>query len=134
MLSKLSYMRTRRQNFMQGLKKSSNERAAVYNDKYLGIDEKPVFKHSWAQMAHMHDQRVWMLAYAPTGWNGLRQIQEIHRLNAEMWYQIAQATWKRILAMIAFYVIMTKFLKHKYMIKGQEDTHDTSYRDTTGLM
>ena len=85
-------------------------------------------------MAHMHDQRVWTLAYAPTTWDGLRHIQEIHRLNAEMWYQISQATWRRVLGMIFFYFLMTKILKKRYMNKGADDSHDTSYRDTTGLM
>jgi len=37
-------------------------------------------------MAHMHDLRVWTIAYAPSKSNNLQRMQEIHRLNNEMWY------------------------------------------------
>jgi hypothetical protein len=32
------------------------------------------FKHSWANMAHMHDLRVWTLAYAPGRKNNVRRV------------------------------------------------------------
>ena len=34
-----------------------------FEDKLLKAG--PKFQHSWAQMAHMHDLRVWTLTYAP---------------------------------------------------------------------
>merc|ERR1711990_1396469 len=54
-------------------------------------------------MAHMHDLRVWTIAYAPSDRNNLQRMQEIHRLNTEMWYQVSQSLYKRIFVMIALW-------------------------------
>lgn len=45
---------------------------AVFEDKFLknGVD----FKHSWANMAHMHDLRVWTITYAPMKKNNIRRL------------------------------------------------------------
>jgi acyl-CoA reductase-like NAD-dependent aldehyde dehydrogenase len=47
-------------------------------------------------MAHMHDLRVWTIAYGAGNKNNLQRLQEIHRLNNEMWYNISEGMWKRV--------------------------------------
>eukprot|EP00352_Strombidinopsis_acuminata_P006656 CAMPEP_0176356044 /NCGR_PEP_ID=MMETSP0126-20121128/13735_1 /TAXON_ID=141414 ORGANISM="Strombidinopsis acuminatum, Strain SPMC142" /NCGR_SAMPLE_ID=MMETSP0126 /ASSEMBLY_ACC=CAM_ASM_000229 /LENGTH=94 /DNA_ID=CAMNT_0017708969 /DNA_START=121 /DNA_END=405 /DNA_ORIENTATION=- len=92
------------------------------------------FKHTWALMAHMHDLRMWTLAYSPSRANNLQRMQEIHRLNAEMNYGISDAIGKRILAMIAFWFFVQKIAHKKYMNQGNFDSHDASWRDTPAHM
>jgi hypothetical protein len=50
----------------------SVNKMAVFEDKFLknGVD----FKHSWANMAHMHDLRVWTITYAPMKKNNIRRL------------------------------------------------------------
>ena len=40
-------------------------------------------------MAHMHDLRVWTICYAPNKTSNLQRMNEIHRLNNEMWYNVS---------------------------------------------
>lgn len=63
-----------------------NYRQAEFKDRFLVPGKKVPFKHDWALMAHMHDLRVWTLAYAPMRINNLQRMQELHHLNNEMWY------------------------------------------------
>ena len=92
------------------------------------------FKHTWANLAHMHDLRVWTLAYAPARQGQLQKMQEIHRLNSEMWYLVSESIWKRIIAGVFLYFICNKLWKHKFMNRGKKDSHDASFRDTVGHM
>jgi len=43
------------------------------------------FSHSWANLAKMHDLRVWTIAHAPTKRFDFVRLREIHMLNKEMW-------------------------------------------------
>lgn len=85
-------------------------------------------------MAHMHDLRVWTVAYAPSRINNLQRLQEIHMLNQEMWYQVSNAMWKRILIMFGLWIFVTRVAKNKYMNQGNFDTHDASFRETPAHM
>ena len=77
----------------------------------------------------MHDLRVWTLTYAPSRLNNLERIQQIHQLNQEMWYLVNVAIWKRLLIMIALWILITRFLKRKYLNERTDDTHDAQMRD-----
>ena len=92
---------------------SNSYRQHEFKDKIIE-SEIPKFKHSWTMMAHMHDLRVWTLAYAPSTKNNLQRLQEIHRLNAEMWYGVSQSIYKRIFVLIAFYFFVNKIAKERY--------------------
>ena len=135
-MDKLSIFKGRTQNFREGLRMNRNLRMSEYNDKFLqkNSGQKMPFKHSWALMAHMHDLRMWTLAYSPSRSNNLQRMQEIHRLNAEMNYGIADAIGKRILYLIAFWFLVTKIFPRKYMNQGNFDSHDASWRDSPAHM
>ena len=85
-------------------------------------------------MSHMHDLRVWTIAYAPSTKSNMQRMQEIHRLNNEMWYGVANAMWKRIIVMVFLWFGICKLGKHKFLNQGMKDSHDASYRDTTAHM
>ena len=73
------------QNLRRSTKVANNVKPHKFED--LHLKQKSVrFEHTWALMAHMHDLRVWTIAYAPSRQNNLQRLQEIHRLNNEMWY------------------------------------------------
>jgi len=75
--------------------------------------------------------RVWTIAYAPSNRNNLKRMQEIHRLNAEMWYNVSEAVWRRVFAFIVFWFLVVKVFKHKYLnAQNHYDTHDAIWRDT----
>jgi hypothetical protein len=82
-------------------------------------------------MAHMHDLRLWTIAYGAGNKNNLQRLQELHRLNNEMWYNVSESIWKRLLVMVALWFFFTKIAKRKYMNQGMFDSHDASLRDTT---
>ena len=92
------------------------------------------FRHDWAILAHMHDLRVWTLAYAPSRHNNLQRLQEIHLLNNEMWYLVSTALWKRILVMIGLWFFVTRVAKKRFMNQGMFDSHDAQYRETPAHM
>ena len=120
-------------NFRHALKLQNNIGAHEFEDKLL--QQKSVdFKHSWSLMAHMHDLRVWTICYAPSRQNNLQRLQEIHRLNNEMWYVVSQAMWKRIILAMFLWFGIAKFGKRRYLNQGMFDSHDASYRDTTAHM
>ena len=120
-------------NLRFGTRLSNNVRQHEFEDKLLEQKNVP-FAHTWALMSHMHDLRVWTLTYAPTRQNNLQRLQEIHRLNAEMWYGVQQAIWKRILVGLFLWFAIVKFGKRRYLNQGMFDSHDASYRDTTAHM
>ena len=100
-MNKLSYMKSSMQNFRELIRPARYGNQVAFKDRF--IETKGVeFKHTWAQMAHMHDLRVWTITYAPGRVNNLRRLQEIHLLNQEMWYQVYMALWKRTFILIGF--------------------------------
>lgn len=125
-------MKSRTQNFRELLRPSRNYKQPVFEDKLIksGVE----FKHTWAQMAHMHDLRVWCLTYAPGRKNNIRRMQEIHLLNNEMWYQVSNAIWKRLLISIGLWFFVTRIANAKFMKKNNVDSHDTHWRDTAAHM
>ena len=133
-MDKLSYLKSTKQNIRDYLRLSRSYRQATYEDRFLKRGEKVPFKHSWALMAHMHDLRVWTVAYAPSRINNLQRLQEIHLLNQEMWYQVSNAMWKRILIMFGLWIFVTRVAKNKYVNQGNFDTHDASFRETPAHM
>ena len=71
-MDKLSYMRTASQNLRSWLRPSRHYLQPRFEDKY--IKEGVQFKHSWGQLAHMHDLRVWTLAYSKGRRNHFRRM------------------------------------------------------------
>lgn len=116
------FLKNQRLALRDTLRISRNYRQATYQDRFLQPGEKVPFKHSWSLMAHMHDLRIWTIAYAPSRLNNLQRLQEVHLLNQEMWYQVSQAMWKRVLVMILLWAFVTRFAKKKYMNQGNFDT------------
>ena len=74
-MDKLNIFKSNLQNFKHLAKYSNNTRQHTFHAKFLQPGMKNVeFKHSWANMAHMHDLRVWTLAYAPSKKNNLQRL------------------------------------------------------------
>ena len=73
-MDKLTYLKTSRQAFRDTLRLSRNYRQSTYVDRFLQPGQKVPFKHSWSLMAHMHDLRVWTIAYAPSRLNNLQRL------------------------------------------------------------
>ena len=121
-MDKVSFLKTQRLAIRDTMRISRNYNQPKYQDKFLQPGQKVPFKHDWKIMAHMHDLRVWTLAYAPSRLNNLERLQEIHHLNQEMWYQVSSAMWKRILIMIVLWFYVTRFAKAKYMNQGNFDS------------
>jgi len=84
-MDKLSIFKGRLTNFRNSNRVVNNARQHRFEDQFQKQKSLP-FKHSWSMMAHMHDLRVWTLAYAPSQTGNLERLQELHRLNNEMWY------------------------------------------------
>jgi len=133
-MDKLRYLKTTRQNTRDLLRHSNNARQARFTDKLQLEGNKVPFKHSWALMKQMHDLRVWTLAYAPGSSNNLQRLQEIHRLNNEMWYNISEALWRRIIFLIGAWFLLNKVFKDRFMNRGQIDTHEAHFRENTAHM
>lgn len=92
------------------------------------------FRHDWKTLAHMHDLRLWTIAYAPSYHNNLQRLQELHRLNNEMWYMVSQVLWRRVVILTILWFLVNKIFKRRLLNQGQWDSHDASYRDTTAHM
>ena len=73
-MDKLSYLKSTKQNIRDYLRLSRSYKQATYEDRFLKRGEKVPFKQSWALMAHMHDLRVWTVAYAPSRINNLQRL------------------------------------------------------------
>ena len=121
-MDKVSFLKNQRLAIRDTLRISRNYRQAKYQDKFLQPGEKIPFRHDWKIMAHMHDLRVWTIAYAPSRINNLQRLQEIHLLNQEMWYQVSSAMWKRIIVMIGIWIFVTRIAKARYMNQGMFDS------------
>jgi hypothetical protein len=73
-MDKLAIFKSSRQQFRDLIKFSNSTREHRFGDQFLRKEMKDVeFKHSWANMAHMHDLRVWTLAYSP-GRNNMQRM------------------------------------------------------------
>ena len=73
-MDKLNYLKTNRQAFRDLCRMSRNYRQPEYKDTFLREGEKVPFKHEWRILAHMHDLRLWTLAYAPARKNNLQRM------------------------------------------------------------
>jgi hypothetical protein len=132
-MDKLNYMKPATQKFRELTRVSRHlNKMPAFEDKLIKAG--PQFKHTWAQMAHMHDLRVWTLAYAPGRKGNIKRLQEIHLLNQECWYNISNAMWKRILVGTVLWFFVTRFAKDRYMKKNNVDSHDAHWRDTAAHM
>ena len=121
-MDKLAYFKSRKQAIRDTLRLSRNYRQPAFRDSFQANGQKAPFRHDWAIMAHMHDLRVWTLAYAPSRLNNLQRLQEIHHLNNEMWYQVSNALWKRIFVMIGLWFFVTRVAKDRFMNQGMKDS------------
>ena len=65
-MNKLDFLKTRKQQFRDLCRVSRSYRQPGYIDQFLKDGEKVPFKHSWSMLAHMHDLRLWTIAYAPS--------------------------------------------------------------------
>ena len=73
-MDKLNYLKTYRQQFRDFMRVSRYYRQAPYEDKIIRTGEKIPFRHDWANLAQMHDLRVWTLAHAPQSINNLQRL------------------------------------------------------------
>ncbi len=71
-MEKLGYMKSATQRFTQSLRPAQYLKQPRFEDKILKVG--PDFKHSWANMAHMHDLRLWTITYAPNTKTNIRRI------------------------------------------------------------
>ena len=133
-MDKLAFLKNQKLALRDTLRISKNYRQPAFKDRFLQAGEKVPFRHDWSVLAHMHDLRVWTIAYAPSRLNNLQRLQEIHHLNNEMWYQVSSAMWKRVLIMIVLWFFVTRFAKNRYMNQGMFDSHDAQYRETPAHM
>ena len=125
-------------NFMKSLwartKDHNNLRRGQSHPAMQKQEEPLEFKHTWGQLAKMHDLRMWHIAYAPTAKGGYRRMQEIHYLNNEMWEMYKQSLWKRLLIFGAFYVFMVRWGKNIFMNGNPNyDSHETNWRPAPAL-
>lgn len=73
-MDKLNVFKNKRQQFTDLVKYSNSTRQHQFKDQYLRPENKNIeFKQTWANMAHMHDLRVWTLAYGP-GKDNMRRM------------------------------------------------------------
>jgi hypothetical protein len=129
-MDKISFLKNQRLALRDTLRISRNYRQHKYHDRVLNSGSKTPFRHDWHILAHMHDLRLWTIAYAPSRLNNLQRLQELHLLNQEMWYQVSSAMWKRLIAMIGLWFLITRFAKDRYLNQGNFDSHDAQYRET----
>lgn len=134
-MDKLNYMKSGAQRLRE-LARPTRAINKMPNFEDQLLKNGPEFKHSWANMAHMHDLRVWTLTYAPGKKNNIRRLQEIHLLNQECWYNISNAMWKRILVSVGLWMFVTRIARNKFINskKNNVDSHDAHWRDTAAHM
>ena len=70
-MDKLAYLKSSKLVMRDTMRLSRNYRQTGYVDKFLQPGEKIPFRHDWKILAHMHDLRVWTLAYAPSRLNNV---------------------------------------------------------------
>jgi hypothetical protein len=77
-MDKLNFLKTNKQIFRDWTRVSRSYRQPAFKDHYLQEGQKVPFRHDWKILAHMHDLRVWTIAYAPSRLNNVQRLQEIH--------------------------------------------------------
>ena len=115
---------------MQSLRRQTYLKQPQFEDRFLKAG--PQFKHSFQQLKHMHDMRLWVFTYSPMKKDNIVLQTEMAHLNDEMYYMMGNALWKRILFLIVFFFWTTRVRPDKYMKKYNTDSHDAHWRDTTG--
>jgi len=70
-MDKVGFLKSARQNIRDYNRLSRSYGQPKFTDKFLKRGHKVPFRHDWAIMAHMHDLRLWTLAYAPSRVNNL---------------------------------------------------------------
>ena len=123
-MEKAGYLKNATQRFRDYCRLSRHYRQTTFVDKFLVPGTKIPFKHEWRVLAHMHDLRVWTLAYAPSRINNLQRMQEIHQLNNEMWYMVSNALWKRVFALFFIWFALNRLGKKRFLNQGNFDSHD----------
>ena len=126
-------MKSGAQRFRNLVQPSRSLRHPVFEDKVVKHGDIR-FNHSWANLKHMHDLRAWVIAYAPAQKGDMRKLQELHYINQEMWYQISEAMWRRILLLTVSFFFFTRINPKRYMKKYNNDSHDAHMRDTATLL
>ena len=121
-MNKLNFLKTSKQQVRDYLRLSRNYRQHEFNDMLLAPGAKKPFKHSWNLMVHMHDLRVWTLAYSPSRYNNLKRMQELHRLNTEMWYQVGESLYKRFFVFVVLWFLVNRVFKNQLLNYGAKDT------------
>ena len=108
-----------------------------FEDKRRTLEQKGLptsFKNDWSLLCHMHDLRLWTIAYAPSKKNNLIRLQELHRINNEALYMISNSLYKRIIFGAFLWFFINKMAKRKYLNNGAKDSHDVSFRDNTATL
>jgi hypothetical protein len=121
-MDKIGFLKSTKTSFRDYNRLSRSYKQPHFVDGLLKEGTKVPFKHSWAMLSHMHDLRLWTIAYAPQRVNNLQRLQEIHMLNQEMWYMVSSAMWKRILALAVAWILVTRIFKKRFMNHGMFDT------------
>ena len=136
-MDKLSIFKTARQKFRDHVVINRHYRQAQYQDQYLEAQKrggaKIPFGYNNAMLGHMMELRMWYLAYAPGQENKLLKMQELHRLNGELDYRIANALYYRIFAGVLLLFYVRKVRKDRFLGEAQ-DSHDIDMKDTTATM
>ena len=78
--------------------------------------------------------RLWQIAYAPGMTSKLLRMQEVHRINGELDYRIANALYYRVIAGIMLLFFIRKIGKNRYLNNGAKDSHDIDLKDNTATM
>ena len=136
-MNKLSYMKPARQNLRESVSYANNIGMSEFQDKHKAMEAKGLripFKNNWAMLCHMHDLRLWTIAYAPSRTNNLQRMQEVHRINNEAIYMTSNALYKRILLGVFLWFFINKVAKGKYLNNGAKDSHEISFRDNTATL
>jgi hypothetical protein len=70
-MDKLNFLKSKKQIFRDWTRISRSYRQPEFKDQFLQSGEKLPFSHDWKSLGHMHDLRVWTLAYAPSRLNNI---------------------------------------------------------------
>ena len=137
MSNKLNIFKGNLQRARESIKYTNNISQVQFKDKFVEMEEKGQkipFKHSWGTLCHMHDLRMWTIAYSPGKRNNLQRLQELHRINNEALYLVSSALWKRVMLGFVLFMLINKVGKHRYLNNGAKDSHEISFRDNTAHM
>ena len=136
-MNKLAYMKPLRQNVRESVSYTNNIGMAEFQDKHTKLEKAGLripFKHNWSMLCHMHDLRLWTVAYSPSKQNNLQRMQEMHRINNEAIYMTSNALYKRIILGVFLWFVVNKLAKGKYLNNGAKDSHEVSWRDNTSTL